>query len=96
MGNEAPAIHLPPLTVSYIRSVIGNLYRNDPTPSAAVVQALLDRIEAIPDDRTRSVLYATARQHVRGGGMKDLIMESRNRAKRKHGLIDVPYTQPIE
>ena len=75
------------IAVSFVRDAVIKLYEeHGPKPPADLVQEILDGIESIEDDRTRCILFATAKQHITGA-LRDLLISARARSNRRWGVV---------
>jgi len=73
------------ITIEQVEHSLKELYRREDKPRADLVQIVLDRIEAVADEKRRTILFCTAKQNTRGE-IRDLVIASRARANKVHGL----------
>jgi hypothetical protein len=81
------------LSVDFVEEAIRALYRASDKPRADLVQEVLDGIESIPNEKVRSILFTTAKQHLQSD-LKELVVSSRARANRAWGSIDTGAGTP--
>ena len=75
------------IAVDFVREKIQSLYDFTNKPRADDVQAILDDIESVADEKTRTILFVTAKQYL-GNDLKDLIVASRARANRRWNTVE--------
>ena len=69
------------MTVESVEDAIRALYVARKKPRADLVQEILDGIELISNEKRRTILFVTAKQHL-NGDLKDLVVAARARANR--------------
>jgi hypothetical protein len=68
-------------SVEFVEDPIKVLYLGNPKPRADRVQEILNEIESIPNEKQRTILFVTAKQHL-NGDLKELVIAARARANR--------------